>query len=79
MKQSGVFYLLASDPRSYSFFFDLHLISGSKIGETGPWLKKQIFNQNLKNPYMVHGCRASVQTNIRSREHRGKTSTHAPD
>ena len=32
----------------------------------GAWPKIKFSNQNLKNPSMIHGCRASVQTNGRA-------------
>ena len=40
MKQSGVFYLLAGDPRSYSFFFRFAFDFGLENWRNGPLAQK---------------------------------------
>ena len=59
MKQSGVFYLLASDWRSYSFFFRFAFDFGLENWRNGPLAQKS--NIQSKSKKSIYGTWLSCQ------------------
>ena len=56
MKQSGVFYLLASDPRSYSFFFRFAFDFGLENWRNGPLAQKANIQSKSKKSICDPSC-----------------------